>query len=71
MEHNPGTGIVVSDTSSLCNLALVDYLWILREIYQTVVIPTVVADELAAGEAIAITLAMELRLETQPIDSYF
>jgi hypothetical protein len=30
--------IVVSDTSPLCNLALVGYLWLLRDIYQTIVI---------------------------------
>jgi uncharacterized protein len=38
--------IIVSDTSPLCNLALVDFLWILQPIYQTVIIPQVVADEL-------------------------
>lgn len=41
--------IIVSDTSPLCNLRLVDCLWLLREIYGTVIIPTVVADELAAA----------------------
>jgi uncharacterized protein len=41
--------IVVSDTSPLCNLALVDNLWLLREIYGVVIIPNVVADELAAA----------------------
>ncbi|NEO28124.1 MAG: DUF3368 domain-containing protein [Kamptonema sp. SIO4C4] len=39
--------IVVSDTSSLCNLALIDHLQLLQQIYQTVIIPRVVADELA------------------------
>ena len=41
--------IVVSDTSSLCNLAIVDHLWLLESIYQTVIIPDVVARELAAA----------------------
>lgn len=42
--------IVVSDTSPLCNLALIDHLWLLKSIYQTVIIPTIVADELAAAK---------------------
>lgn len=41
--------IVVSDTSPLCNLRLVDCLWLLREIYGIVIIPNVVADELASA----------------------
>lgn len=41
--------IVVSDTSPLCNLALVNHLWLLREIYGVVIIPDVVANELAAA----------------------
>lgn len=31
--------IIVSDTSPLCNLALVDHLGLLREIYGLVIIP--------------------------------
>ena len=46
--------IVVSDTSPLCNLALVDHLWLLREIYGIVIIPNVVADELAAASDVGI-----------------
>jgi uncharacterized protein len=42
--------IVVSDTSPLCNLALIDHLWLLKSIYQTVIIATIVADELAAAK---------------------
>ncbi len=38
--------IVVSDTSPLCNLQLVDCLWLLREIYGVVIIPDVVSNEL-------------------------
>ena len=41
--------IVVSDTSPLCSLELVNCLWLLREIYNVVIIPDVVADELAAA----------------------
>lgn len=41
--------IVVSDTSALCNLAIVDHLWLLESIYQTIIIPDVVARELAAA----------------------
>ena len=38
--------IVVSDTSPLSNLAIVDRLFLLQDIYQTVVIPQAVAQEL-------------------------
>ena len=41
--------IVVSDTSALSNLAIVAHLWLLEAIYQTVIIPDVVARELAAA----------------------
>jgi len=41
--------IVVSDTSALSNLALVEHLWLLEAIYQTVIIPDIVASELAAA----------------------
>jgi uncharacterized protein len=39
--------IVVSDTSPLCNLAIIQHLWLLQAIYDVVIIPPVVADELA------------------------
>ncbi len=42
--------IVVSDTSPLSNLALVDGLFLLKEIYNTVVIPQAVAEELSNAE---------------------
>lgn len=43
--------IIVSDTSPLSNLALVDGLFLLKEIYQTVTIPQAVAEELSnAGD---------------------
>jgi hypothetical protein len=41
--------IVVSDTSALSNLAIAAHLWLLEAIYQTVIIPDVVASELAAA----------------------
>lgn len=54
--------IIVSDTSPLSNLALVDGLFLLKEIYQTVVIPQAVADELsnAEGEDPRITAVLSL-----------
>ncbi|MEH2361433.1 hypothetical protein [Nostoc sp.] len=39
--------IVVSDTSPLSSLAIVGYISLLREIYNTVIIPEAVANELA------------------------
>lgn len=43
--------IVVGDTSPLSNLALVDGLFLLKEIYQEVIIPQAVAEELSnAGD---------------------
>jgi uncharacterized protein len=41
--------IIVSDTSPLSNLAIVNALFLLKEIYQTIVIPQAVAEELANG----------------------
>ncbi|MDX2212165.1 MAG: DUF3368 domain-containing protein [Oculatellaceae cyanobacterium bins.114] len=42
--------IVVSDTSPLCNLAIANHLWLLQAIYGNVVIPEVVASELANAQ---------------------
>lgn len=39
--------IVVSDTSPLSNLAIVEHLWLLQHLYTTVIIPQAVANELA------------------------
>ncbi|RMH74859.1 MAG: DUF3368 domain-containing protein [Cyanobacteria bacterium J007] len=47
--------IVVSDTSSLCNLALINHLSLLPQLYQIVIIPPVVADELAVAPDSRIT----------------
>lgn len=44
--------IVVSDTSPLSNLAIVDRLFLLRDIYQTVVIPQAVAQELRNAKTV-------------------
>lgn len=54
--------IIISDTSPLSNLALVDCLFLLKEIYKTVVIPQAVADELsnAEGEDQRITAVLSL-----------
>ncbi len=41
--------IIISDTSPLCNLQLVDCLWLLREIYGVVIIPNAVSEELTAA----------------------
>ncbi|MBT9318062.1 DUF3368 domain-containing protein [Leptothoe spongobia] len=52
--------IVVSDTSALSNLALVNHLWLLESIYQTVIIPDVVASELAAASNPTISAILQL-----------
>lgn len=58
--------IVVSDTSALSNLALIDHLWLLEAIYQTVIIPDVVASELAVASNPKISTILKLGwLQTQ------
>jgi hypothetical protein len=52
--------IIVSDTSALSNLALVDHLWLLEAIYQTVIIPEAVANELAAASNPNISAILQL-----------
>lgn len=60
--------IVVSDTSPLCNLALIDHLWLLKAIYQTAVIPELVADELAVATNPAIPNLLQLDwIQTQSL----
>lgn len=60
--------IVVSDTSALSNLALVKHLWLLEVIYQTVIIPDVVASELAAASNPIISAILQLDwIETQAL----
>lgn len=52
--------IIVSDTSALSNLAFVEHLWLLEAIYQNVIIPDVVASELAAASNPAIPAILQL-----------
>lgn len=52
--------IVVSDTSALSNLAIVDHLWLLEALYQTVIVPDVVATELAAASNPTISAILQL-----------
>ncbi|HSM83678.1 MAG TPA: DUF3368 domain-containing protein [Nodosilinea sp.] len=60
--------IVVSDTSALSNLAIIDHLWLLKAIYQTVIIPTVVATELAAASNPKISATLQLDwIHPQPL----
>jgi len=60
--------IVVSDTSALSNLALVNHLWLLESIYQTVIIPDVVASELAAASNPTISTILQLDwIQTQSL----
>lgn len=62
--------IVVSDTSALSNLVIVDHLWLLEAIYQTVIIPDVVASELAAASNPAISAILQLSwIQTQSLTS--
>lgn len=41
--------IVVSDTSPICYLLLIDHIRVLQELYGVVIIPQTVADELSAS----------------------
>lgn len=60
--------IVVSDTSALSNLAIVDHLWLLEAIYQTVIIPDVVASELSAASNPTIPAILQLGwIQPQPL----
>ncbi|MEM1292980.1 MAG: DUF3368 domain-containing protein [Cyanobacteria bacterium P01_H01_bin.162] len=55
--------IIVSDTSPLSNLTLVDHLFLLQEIYQTVIIPKAVAEELANAQTDEPSIAAVLSLD--------
>ncbi|PSN16763.1 DUF3368 domain-containing protein [filamentous cyanobacterium CCT1] len=60
--------IVVSDTSALSNLALINYLWLLEAIYQSVIIPDVVASELAAASNPNISAILQIKwLQTRTL----
>lgn len=61
--------IVVSDTSPLGSLALIDHLWLLQNIYGTVIIPDVVANELEAAQDIRIQNILNLEwIQIQSLD---
>ncbi|NET36646.1 MAG: DUF3368 domain-containing protein [Cyanothece sp. SIO1E1] len=63
--------IVVSDTSALSNLALINYLWLLEAIYQAVIIPDVVASELAAASNPTIAAILQLGwIQTQSLTNF-
>jgi len=54
--------------SALSNLALVGHLWLLEAIYQTVIIPDVVANELAAASNPTISAILQLTwIQTQSL----
>ena len=60
--------IVVSDTSALSNLVLVNHLWLLEAIYQVVIIPDAVAAELAAASHPKIPAILQLSwIQTQSL----
>lgn len=62
--------IVVSDTSALSNLAIVNHLWLLEAIYQTVIIPDVVASELAVASNPTISAILKLGwIQTQSLSN--
>lgn len=52
--------IVVSDASPLGSLAAIDYLWVLQAIYGTVVVPEVVARELATAKSARLQAVLSL-----------
>ena len=60
--------IVVSDTSALSNLAVIEHLWLLEAIYQSVIIPDAVASELAAASHPSIPAILTLSwIQTKPL----
>ncbi len=62
--------IVVSYTSALSNLAIIEHLWLLNSIYQTVIIPDVVAKELAAASNPTIPAIIQVGwIQTQSLTS--
>ena len=62
--------IIVSDTSALCNLAIVNHLWLLQTIYGKVLIPDIVAAELSnARDPIIQTVLSFDWIETRTISN--
>jgi uncharacterized protein len=52
--------IIVSDTSALGNLAIVDQLALLQELYGTIIIPNIVAQELSNATSLKIQIILNL-----------
>ncbi|GAP99268.1 DUF3368 domain-containing protein [Leptolyngbya sp. NIES-2104] len=60
--------IIVSDTSAIGNLAIINYLWLLQSIYGKVLIPDVVAQELSNASRSEIQAVLSLDwIETKKI----
>lgn len=60
--------IVVSDTSAIFNLAVVNHPWLLEKIYGNVIIPEVVASELIAASSPDISVILQLGwIQTRPL----
>jgi uncharacterized protein len=63
--------IIVSDTLALSNLAIVAHLWLLEAIYKTVIIPDVVAGELAAASNPTISAILQLDwIQPRPLTNF-
>lgn len=65
--------IVVSDTSPLINLAIIDQLTLLQKLYDTVIIPQAVYDEIVTegiGQAGAIEIAQANWIEVKQIANH-
>lgn len=52
--------IVVSDTSAIANLAIVDHLWLLQAIYESVIIPGTAANEITVTTNSKISSILQL-----------
>ncbi|KAB8330987.1 DUF3368 domain-containing protein [Scytonema tolypothrichoides VB-61278] len=65
--------IVVSDTSPICYLLLIDHIKVLQELYGVVIIPQTVADELNAPESPSVVRDWIAKppdwLQIQPIET--
>jgi hypothetical protein len=59
--------IVVSNTSPITNLAAISQLPLLQQLYETIIIPQAVYDEIVAG---SIEVQTELWIQTQQVANY-
>ncbi len=59
--------IVVSNTSPITNLAAISQLPLLQQLYETIIIPQAVYDEVVAG---SIEVQSELWIQTQQVTNY-